>query len=73
MPHTDTPHPAGCTCPDCAGGAPTVADQARPDDRPGPDSFDGAASAGSPNPEDLDPEPDQLGAAALRAAEAPPA
>ena len=73
MPHTDTPHPGGCTCPACAGGASTAADLARPDDRPGPDSLHCGASAGGPNPEDLDPEPDELSAATLCAAEARPA
>ena len=58
MPYIDTPHPAGCTCPDCTGGASTATDLARPDDRSGPDSLHGAASAGGPNSEDLNPEPD---------------
>ena len=70
MLHTDTPHPAGCTCPACAGRAGAAAVQARLDDRPGPDSLHGAASAGEPDHEDLDPELDELSAAALRAAEA---
>ena len=73
MPHIHTPHPAGCTCPACAGGAPTTADQARPDDRPGPNSLDGAAFAGASNPENLAPELDKPTAAALRVAEARPA
>ena len=73
MPRTHTPRPDGCTCPACAGGAPTTADQARPDDRPGPESLRGGASAEDPNPEDLDPEPDELSAATLCAAEARPA
>ena len=70
MPHIDTPHPAGCTCPDCTGGASTAADLARPDDWSGPDGLHGAASAGGPSTEDLNPEPDELSAAAMRAAEA---